>query len=150
MEALQKASIPPYPTDADQPEVYFVGTASMLLSGYAMENILAGLIVLRDPRAYFNGALDRKKFGKRPHDLVALAAKAGVTVAPQEEHVLRYLSHHIQWGGKYPVARTITEHSVVLAVSMKSFDEFSKLFGRVAQQLWAEMSRTSQLPPTST
>jgi hypothetical protein len=92
--------------------------AAVMLWGFAVENVLKGLIVAADDSAVtVDGmAVGFVWQGKRGHDLRWLARRAGVSmVSPEEEAILEKLSHATRWSGRYPLPnqlgdqRTATE-----------------------------------------
>jgi hypothetical protein len=77
---------------------------AQLLYAYAIENVLKGLIVLKQPDLIQERKLHDELM---THDLTDLAVKAEVTVDQQHERpVLEALSRLSVWAGRYPVALT--------------------------------------------
>jgi hypothetical protein len=75
--------------------------AAQLLYGYALENLLKGIRVAKNPSLITSGRLNRKLAS---HDLVSLAKEADFTLHIQEEPVAEALSKLSTWAGRYPVA----------------------------------------------
>lgn len=75
--------------------------AAQLLYGYALENLLKGIRVAKDPSLISGGKLDRKLAS---HDLVNLAKEARFILHVQEVPVAKALSKLSTWAGRYPVA----------------------------------------------
>ncbi|WP_234686099.1 hypothetical protein [Bradyrhizobium monzae] len=75
--------------------------AAQLLYGYALENLLKGIRVARDPSLITSGKLNGKL---KSHDLVELAKAASFTLHTQEIPVAAALSKLSTWAGRYPVA----------------------------------------------
>lgn len=69
-----------------------------LLAGLSLELLFKAIIVARDP----NIAIGQVKWGCNGHDLVALAKRANVEVAPHQVSI-EHLTKAIIWRGKYPV-----------------------------------------------
>jgi hypothetical protein len=106
------APVPPDP-EMDMYRVY------MGQAGYAIENLLKGIIIsgmwLDDPKSiddvddFRNLSFPLKKSTDKPksmktHDIVnnLLDAKnLNLTFEPEEEKVMRKLTHFIKWGGRY-------------------------------------------------
>jgi len=80
--------------DAQLISVYF------LLMGYAIENLLKGILILQHPE-YF------KPTGKmediKTHDLSGLCRRCGIQFEDTETLLLDTLHTHIEWMGKYPI-----------------------------------------------
>lgn len=74
---------------------------AQMLYAFAIENVLKGLIVARDPNV-ING--DKLSADLKDHDLLALAQKAAFDVYEQEIPVLKALSALALWAGRYPTA----------------------------------------------
>ena len=74
---------------------------AQLLYGYAMENVLKGLIVANDATVVDENIISKRL---KSHDLISLAAAAGVTVHVEEQPILAALSDLSVWAGRYPVA----------------------------------------------
>jgi hypothetical protein len=75
--------------------------AAQLLYGYALENLLKGIWIAKDPSLISGGKLNRKLAS---HDLAGLAKQAGFALHVQEEPVAKALSKLAVWAGRYPVA----------------------------------------------
>jgi hypothetical protein len=75
--------------------------AAQLLYGYALENLLKGIRIAKDPTLVSAGKLNRKL---TTHDLVELAKEAEFVLHVQEIPVAEALSKLSVWAGRYPVA----------------------------------------------
>jgi hypothetical protein len=75
--------------------------AAQLLYGYALENLLKGIWIAKDPSLISTRKLNRKLAS---HDLVKLAKQAGFVLHIQEDPVAEALSQLSVWAGRYPVA----------------------------------------------
>ena len=75
--------------------------AAQLLYAYALENLLKGIRIAKDPSLISSGKLSSKL---PSHDLVDLAGKAGFVLHVQEIPVAEALSKLSVWAGRYPVA----------------------------------------------
>ncbi|WP_148209853.1 hypothetical protein [Azorhizobium caulinodans] len=76
-------------------------TAAYMLSGFAMENALKGIIYARNPEFVDAGKLKRVVTN---HDLVKLAQTARFECQNLEGRALEMLTKVIEWAGRYPVA----------------------------------------------
>src|SRR5262249_4300767 len=76
---------------------------AQLLYAYAIENVLKGLIVFKQPELIKEHRLHDELID---HDLNELAKKAEVMVEQDERLVLEALSQLSIWAGRYPVALT--------------------------------------------
>jgi hypothetical protein len=74
---------------------------AQLLYAFALENVLKGLLISKNPSLAGERNLNREITS---HDLVKLAKKAGFDVAGQDLSVLRDISQIAIWAGRYPVA----------------------------------------------
>ena len=78
----------------DLPPVY------MMLLAFAVENLLKGIILAREPLRV--GPTKLKKWEGGGHDLTQLAKVAKVEVTSDEEMLLLNLSVYAEWMGRYP------------------------------------------------
>lgn len=79
--------------------------AYMLLSGIAIENLVKGILVCRDPSIEGNDKVDKVKWkgSSHGHDLVELAKQTGIPFTLEEKGLFRRLSAFVVWGGRYPI-----------------------------------------------
>ncbi|MGO8733604.1 MAG: hypothetical protein ACLQVM_12540 [Terriglobia bacterium] len=75
-------------------------TEYLLLMGYALENLLKGILMADHPEYFKTGA---KITEIRSHNLVSLCRRCSLVVSAAEEDLLKTLTDHIEWVGKYPV-----------------------------------------------
>lgn len=94
-----------------EPPNYLPG---QLLYGFALENVLKGLIIANDPSVANETKLD-DEIAK--HELVDLAATAKFEVCPQEVDILKALTQLSVWAGRYPVARKLKHHTTTEPLS---------------------------------
>lgn len=91
------------------PDTYSLGPYFMLVS-FAVENLLKCKLVRSNPglRDEFrrNGRLPKILQG---HKLIMLAQRAGFNFMEEEEDLLRRLSRHATWAGRYPVPMSYKE-----------------------------------------
>jgi len=73
---------------------------SMMLIAFAIENLLKGILIMREPDRVTNVELTKWVGGG--HDLVELAKAAKVTLTGDETKLLLTLSIHGEWAGRYP------------------------------------------------
>jgi hypothetical protein len=76
-----------------------------MLMGFAIENLLKAGIVLRDSVALKSNFRKDQKFPEilKDHNLTKLAKKAGIQLCTHEEDLLRRLTRHSIWAGRYPI-----------------------------------------------
>jgi hypothetical protein len=111
-EAIRKASIihdgkptevALVPIDSEEPRFL----PAFLLYGYAVENLLKGLYVAKNPDAIGE---DRLKVPAH-HDLCELAKEAGYTATVSELELMKKLTTITTWSGRYPVAKKVPKHA---------------------------------------
>lgn len=79
----------------------FVIKVYYLLIGYALENLLKGILIMRQPERYVQqGSLK----GLKTHKLVKLFEDCRLPVDPETKELLEKLTLHIKWQGRYPVS----------------------------------------------
>ncbi len=71
-----------------------------LLVGYAVENLLKGILMVQHPE---NLKPSGHVTGIKGHDLVSICSCCGIALTQEESDLLRKLTRSIVWQGKYPV-----------------------------------------------
>jgi hypothetical protein len=84
-------------------DIVYLLPASYLLRGLAIENLLKGLLVARDPSQVRRAI--RWNVSRGGHDLVQLSRLAGLDIDEDEQRVLDALTEAVIWAGRYPVPR---------------------------------------------
>jgi hypothetical protein len=111
--------------------------SSMLLLGFAAENLIKAVLVANDPTRVKDGEL--KKWPGGGHDLLKLIALPPcdtIELSDAERHLLVRLGESILWAGRYPIplrAETYHQSQVESRVSLIStdFDVADGLFTRL-------------------
>ena len=70
----------------------------MLLCALTVENLVKGLLVLKEPALNVHG-----EFAHRSHDLTVLVMRAGLDVTAEEADLLERLGTFLLWAGRYPI-----------------------------------------------
>jgi hypothetical protein len=79
---------------------------AFLLYGYAIENLMKGLLVLASP----DDLVKDEEIGVPPiHDLFKLAHQIGITPSVIDETNLKKLTEVTTWSGRYPVTKDIEQ-----------------------------------------
>lgn len=73
-----------------------------MLIGYTLETLLKGIIVAKGHNCIVNSKF--VGFGVNGHDLIALANKAEVSFDNEQSKILKLLTEHTTWAGRYPIA----------------------------------------------
>jgi hypothetical protein len=110
-----------------------VGGPMMLLAGYALENLVKGLLIARNPNAV--AALAEKPeqlvYGASARHLsLQLCREADVVLAPHQEDAVRRLEIFLLWAGRYPVprdARKLGERHSTEERQLESAASFSEI-----------------------
>jgi hypothetical protein len=107
--------------------------ASMLLMGFAFENLLKGIILARDPRA----KMARVQGG---HGIVAMAC-AVTTLTSDERYLLERIQIYLTWAGRYQLPKFSQQyHEAQGKVAVTTVDPktMNRLFARLEQFLLTE------------
>ena len=75
----------------------------MMLSSFAIENIIKCIIIQKKPTVVDNGKLHESIF---KHDLLELFQDADINCTPSEKDLLNRLSHFAVQAGRYPVPKS--------------------------------------------
>jgi hypothetical protein len=80
---------------------------AFMMYGFAIENLLKGLLVLRNPSM----VQDAKIGVPRTHNLTDLAKEAAWPTTSDENRLLGELSAITTWSGRYPVSLTLRDYT---------------------------------------
>ncbi len=111
-----------------------VSRTYLLLAGFALENVLKGLLVLEDPRHINTGALSRKLTS---HNIKGLASKVrNLTLSADEHQFCALVTAVIPYWGRYPIP--LDKNRIMPEVGMTETRRhlFLALFGRLAHRLY--------------
>jgi hypothetical protein len=84
------------------------GFGAMFHRSLAVENLLKGILVRREPDVWVKA--NPKRLYEWGHDIRALAAAADIELDPHEDSVVDNLTRFIMWVGRYPTAMTPAHH----------------------------------------
>lgn len=90
---------------ADLAEVPSVGPAAAFLGGTALENLLKGILVARNPELVQPNAKKPDRMFNWPeggHDLSSLAVMAEINMSDAHRQTLEVLTDFVGWAGRYP------------------------------------------------
>jgi hypothetical protein len=113
------------------------GMASVLLRGLAIENLLKGILVQRDPEKWVPRptAADGRLY-RWTHNIERLAKLAQIDLDKADARVCRQLTLYIEWGGRYPTAMAPKDHGPEGASWQGQDDELvHTMFQRLRQTL---------------
>lgn len=113
-----------------------ISRSYMLLAGFALENVIKGLLVAADSRHVNTGALSGDL---KSHDLNVLASKlSAITLSLEERNFCLAASKAIPYWGRYPIPLNSHELMPSVAVTEDVRRVFIGLFQRLASKLyWA-------------
>ena len=111
----------------------------LLLAGFAIENLIKGLIIAQNPSYISNGKLSRKL---RTHKIFNLAMSIeGITLSEEEQNFLRTLEKCIPSWGRYPIPINIDELSTEINATDKLKETFEALFDKLHNQIEGILSK---------
>jgi|GEM_PF-2705148 len=87
--------------DSDHPGRLILAPYYMM-SGYLLECLLKGILVATGYKCVEDGKFTKQVNG---HTLIDLAKKAKISFTPPEELILKLLSAHTVWAGRYPIPK---------------------------------------------
>ncbi len=125
-------------------QTFWHNAPSVMLSGFALENLLKGILVARDPSRV--GSAEQLFSWGHDHDLVLLAADAKIALSRTEQRVMRRLTDYTTWAGRYPSARKVRHmaartHAPTGGATWDGADNevVDRLYGSLRQMLEAEI-----------
>ena len=113
-----------------------VSRTYMLLAGFALENLIKGLLVYQDPSHVNRGVLSDDL---KSHNLVTLASKLkGLALSPAERQFCHTATSAIPYWGRYPIPLKRNQVTPEIGVDANLRRTFLALFDRLAHALyWA-------------
>jgi hypothetical protein len=112
-----------------------------LLMGYALENLLKGILIMRQPKTY----VQQGTFTRKTHKLVKLFEDCKLPVDPETKELLEKLTRHIEWQGRYPVPlRAEDRNSESYSLKGPKQEELDQLYELALQKFKEEQSRQRQ------
>jgi hypothetical protein len=117
-------------------KVSSISRTYMLLAGFALENVLKGILVAIYPTRVNTGNITRDL---RSHNLPSLAAKIpGLTLSDQERKFCESATAAIPYWGRYPIPLEKGGLSIEIGVDEQVRKTFLGIFDLLAHQLyWA-------------
>lgn len=113
-----------------------VSRTYLLLAGFALENVLKGLLVESDPSYINKGNLSREL---KSHNILALASKVrDLPLSCEEKEFCDVVTAAIPYWGRYPIPLTKNDVVPEVAITEALRRIFLNLFERLAHRLyWA-------------
>ena len=118
--------------------------AAFMLLGFALENLVKGIIVCREPALVTKEGLE--KWPGNSHDLEALFDKAGISVTPEERVVLKLATQLTEWSGRYPVPMTFNKANRLGGWPPTVYAVLSDLSTRAKEEIKKTMAAIPPLP----
>lgn len=116
----------------------FCSKSIYLLMTFAIENLIKGILVLRNPDFVNSGTLKKEI---KTHDLTALSIEANLNLLVREKKLLTKLTHIGLSTARYPIG--LNEHFEIIPVEFIKNDEntYNKLFIKLRDKLAKEFNR---------
>jgi hypothetical protein len=119
------------------------GPVFQMLAGYAIESLLKGILVAREPNLVKDGKLSGQLASG--HNLEGLFQRAGIKLTEPTQKFIRRLAGAVQ-SGRYPVTKTANKMERWKESSSTDLDRFLELHERLRTRLLDEMDRARGLP----
>ena len=114
-----------------------VSRTYMLLAGFALENVLKGHLVAKNPSLVNEGFLSEEL---KSHDITGLAAKIpNLVLSKAERSFCDHATKAIPYWGRYPIPLKKNQLSPEIAVDEELRQAFLGLFYRLAHELYWEI-----------
>jgi hypothetical protein len=124
--------------------------SSMLLLGLAMENLIKGVYVAKNPNLVARERIDLSLWAEDSGHGIASFAKTLTPLEHDEEELLRRLQEHVVWAGRYPIPTKSTRFHNSLhpdnlrRLNTEDFRVADRLFVKLAELLHAARQRSAQ------
>jgi hypothetical protein len=114
-----------------------ISKSYMLLAGFALENVIKGLLIACEPTYITSGSLGNEL---KTHDITELATRiAGIELSKNERSLCKSVSAAIPYWGRYPIPLRKTRLMPSIAVTKGLRMTFLRLFDRLASCLYWEI-----------
>ena len=113
-----------------------ISRAYILLAGFALENILKGLIVAHNPIHVRGGKLSKQL---RSHRLSGLAVQAHLQLTRAEAHFCDLVEEALVYWARYPIPLSADDMRLEQAASETHHRAFKRLFARARKSLYRKM-----------
>ena len=142
-EAFAKISRNSVGTTIDQKEApgSSLGGVFWLNAGFALENLLKGLIVQDDPSSIVNGVITNSL---KTHNLLRLAKRASVALDVRDAFFLHVGTQCIMWAGRYPCSNKPNE-SKPIVFSEADVIAYQRMFERLSSRFADQDSKIVRL-----
>jgi hypothetical protein len=116
----------------------------MMLYGLALENLLKGIIISKNPSNYKN----KIRWGKnKGHNLICLTNKISFKLTNDESKIINSLSEAIKWAGRYPVKQNhnnVSEFIMQLGLDRKgkkinNIWDYCKIYKNICDDLYKKI-----------
>lgn len=141
------------------PENTELNIPATLLYGYSMENAIKGLLIKKHNLDVTNLSNYKRENEWMHHELVALFNDTGISASKKDKLILKTLTQHILWAGKYPVSKNFErfilpnqyEHDSLppvknfppSSVNISMRHELKKLFNMLLGELQSECRQST-------
>lgn len=118
-------------------KVSLISRTYILLAGFAIENLVKGILVLQDPSHINNGKLSRKL---KSHNLIKLISNIDdLALDPAEYEICKRMQEAIPYWGRYPIPLEYNGVLPEIAVDNNFRKTFLKLHERLGQKIYREI-----------
>jgi hypothetical protein len=115
-----------------------------MLYGFALENLVKGVIVCREPDLVTKDGL--RNWPGQSHDLARLFERAEVSVTEEERAALEIVSQLIEWSGRYPTPMRFAEHGRKSGWPPSVYARLRDLFAKAKAEITKTMAEIPPLP----
>ncbi len=124
-----------------------LGSSYMLMSGFAIENLVKGLIIVHREDVANSGRLDKKI---AIHDLFKLFGRAKIMISDSDQDLVKALNEAVLWKGRYGTPRDVNQllgssPFSAFGISIRHPRDVMDLFQRVANECCKVLRNKQQL-----
>jgi hypothetical protein len=111
----------------------------MMLAGFAVENLIKGLLIVKYPERVTADSGIGFPFRTAGHDTLPLFNQSGFKLTQPERELVAALQRYVNWAGRYPVALTVDESTNLVWTS-----QYPSRVDDLLNRLEAELDQASQ------
>jgi hypothetical protein len=118
----------------DSRKIYSISRPYILLAGFALENLVKGILVFQNPSHITSGRLSRELKSHKVLELIQMVD--GIELDETEGRFCQIVQDAIPYWGRYPVPLEYNRVLPEIGINNKLRDAFLRLFTRLSRQLY--------------
>lgn len=115
-------------------KIYSISRSYILLAGFALENVVKGILVFQNPYHIMSGKLSKELKSHKVLELIQMVD--GIELDETERRFCQIVQDAIPYWGRYPIPLEYNRVLPEIGINNKLRDAFLRLFTRLSKQLY--------------